>query len=405
MVSHLFYSNTTEKLTKQTTSLLYGDTLVTSVSKMEMFHSCAFQYFAATGLKLKERNVYKLGTPDIGNLFHAALSHIAKTLLQQGRSFGSLSAIECRQFAEQAVDLFGPRLQHEILASSKRFTYIASKFKDVVERTVHVMSEQSRRGEFTPVGLELAFGRGGNMPPLPLQLENGKMEIIGRIDRVDQAYQDGNLLLRVVDYKSSKQELKLDKLYYGLSLQLLTYLDVAVSQAEHWLGKKADAAGMMYMHVHNPLITAKNDFSEEELLKTQFKAFQMKGYIVNDIDVAKLMDDKMAPLFKSDIISAAINKDGTWHKKSKVMSTDQLDTARQFVRQKIKEVGTAVLDGRVEIEPYQLHHQKPCTYCAFKPVCQIDQTLPGQSIRLLQGMKEEQTWEQIRAALEKGGQA
>lgn len=406
LLAHLFYANTAEPLSKETTRLLYGDTLTTSVSKMEMFNACPFQYFSANGLKLRERHIYKLDTPDIGQLFHAALSHIGKTLLQQGRSWGSLSSVECRQFAEQAIELFGPRLQSEILLSSSRYAYIASKFKDVVARTVDVLSEHGRRGMFTPVGLELAFGRGGEMPGLPLTLDQGaKMEIIGRIDRVDQAEHNGELLLRLVDYKSSRQELKMDKLYYGLSLQLLTYLDVAVANAEHWLGRKAQPAGMMYMHVHNPLTTTKNNFADEQLLKNQFKAFQMKGYVLDNIDVAKLMDIQMAPQYKSDIISAELKKDGTWGSRAKVMSPDQMETARQFVRHKIREVGSNIMAGQVAIEPYEMKAQKPCTFCSFKPVCQFEPTAAESNVRHLQTMKDEQTWAQIQEALGKGGRA
>jgi ATP-dependent helicase/nuclease subunit B len=407
VTSHLFYTNIAAPLSRETTLLLYGDTLTSSVSKMEMFNQCAFQYFSAAGLKLKERQIYKLDTPDIGQLFHAALSHIGKQLLEQRRSWGSITSVESKQLAEHAVTLFGPRLQNEILQSSSRFKYIADKFKNVLARTIDVMSEHGRRGEFTPVGLELAFGRGEQLPAFPMQLDGGaKMDIIGRIDRIDQAERDGQLLLRVIDYKSSAQTLRLDKLYYGLSLQLLTYLDVAVTNAEQWLGRKAKPAGMLYMHVHNPLITSKNDYAQEQLLEEQFKSFKLKGYLLDDVAIVKLMDNTLEEKVTSLVIPAGLTKEGNWNKQSsKVMSEQQLQDVRQFVRGKISQVGNAILNGHIAIEPTEISKQKPCTYCSFKAVCQIDTTLPDQQVRHLKAMKDEQTWEQISLALGKEGRA
>ena len=52
-------------------------------------------------------------------------------------------------------------------------------------------------------------------------------------------------MLRVIDYKSSQKDLRLHEVYYGLSLQMLTYLDV-LTFAEDWLGEQALPAGTLY---------------------------------------------------------------------------------------------------------------------------------------------------------------
>ena len=54
------------------------------------------------------------------------------------------------------------------------------------------------------------------------------MELIGRIDRVDKAKDDHGVYLRIIDYKSSAKELNLSEVYYGITLQMLTYLDLIV---------------------------------------------------------------------------------------------------------------------------------------------------------------------------------
>ena len=66
------------------------------------------------------------------------------------------------------------------------------------------------------------------------------MQLRGRIDRVDAANVNGNMFVRIVDYKSSKKGIDLNEVYHGLSLQMLTYLDVAIENAEVWLHEDAD---------------------------------------------------------------------------------------------------------------------------------------------------------------------
>src|SRR5690606_27296107 len=152
-----------------------------------------------------------------------------------------------------------PYLQNEILQSSYRYAFIANKLKQIVGRASAVLSEQARRGEFVPVGLELEFGRNSRIPPLTFQLEDGDhIELRGRIDRVDVAYDDRGAYLRIIDYKSSQTDLNLADVYYGLSLQMLTYLNVVITYAETMIGQAALPAGVLYFHVHNPLLQQKN---------------------------------------------------------------------------------------------------------------------------------------------------
>lgn len=131
---------------------------------MEKFSACPFSHFASHGLKLKERQIYRLKAPDIGQLFHAALSSMALTFKEQNRSWGSLSSEQCLKEAEDAVDRIAPKLQGEILLSSKRYGYITRKLKNIVGRASIILGEHSRRGSFEPIGLELDFGPGQTLP-------------------------------------------------------------------------------------------------------------------------------------------------------------------------------------------------------------------------------------------------
>ncbi len=70
------------------------------------------------------------------------------------------------------------------------------------------------------------------------------MELVGRIDRVDKAEDENGVYLRVIDYKSSEKELNLSEVYYGLALQMLTYLDIIITHSDDLIGTEATPAGV-----------------------------------------------------------------------------------------------------------------------------------------------------------------
>lgn len=393
LLTSLDYRNRVRGLTPATSRRLYGKRLRTSVSRMEQFSACPFAHFASHGLKLKERQLYRLQAPDIGQLFHAALSQMAITFKAQNRSWGSLTPEEAIQAANSAVDELAPKLQGEILLSSKRYGYISRKLKVIVGRASLILGEQARRGSFEPVGLELDFGPGRPLPPLTFELPNGcVMEIVGRIDRVDMAEGEQGLLLRVIDYKSSQTDLKLHEVYYGLSLQMLTYLDVLLSSAEAWLGQPALPAGTLYFHVHNPLLQSSNGMSAEQAQQELLKRFKMKGLLLADRDVIAKMDAQLEKGY-SDIIPVAIKADGGFYSSASVATPEQWDTLLGSVRRTITEIGTRITDGDVQIAPYRLGLETACTFCPYKPVCRFEEALDGNAYHVLGKPGKNEIWQ------------
>lgn len=393
LLDSLEYRNKVRGLSAATSRRLYGKRLRTSVSRMEKFSACPFSHFASHGLKLKERQIYRLKAPDIGQLFHAALSSMALTFKEQNRSWGSLSPEQCLKEAEDAVDRIAPKLQGEILLSSKRYGYITRKLKNIVGRASIILGEHSRRGSFEPIGLELDFGPGQALPPLTFELPNGcVMEIVGRIDRVDVAEGEQGLLLRVIDYKSSQTDLKLHEVYYGLSLQMLTYLEVLLASSESWLGERAMPAGTLYFHVHNPLLQSSNGMSPEQAEQEMLKRFKMKGLLLADRDVISKMDSVLDKGY-SDILPVAVKADGGFYSSASVATEEQWHKLLRSAKRTITEIGTRITEGDVRITPYRLGAETACTHCAFKPVCRFDETVEDVSYQVLSKPGKDKLWE------------
>lgn len=402
VLNGLFYRNEAGPLSPEISRHLYGEAIRTSVSRMERYQACPFSQFMSHGLRLKERQIFRLEAPDIGQLFHAALKMMDDELRRLQRQWDGLTREDCRALAGKAVNALAPKIQNEILFSSNRYAYIKRKLQQVVERTSLILHEHAKASDFAPLGMEVAFGPDAPLPPLRFTLPNGStMEVVGRIDRVDRAKGDEGLFLRVIDFKSSATPLNLSEVYFGLSLQMLTYLDVILSFSDRWIGEPASPAGVLYFHVHNPMLNKKQAVSREELERELFKQFKMKGLVLAEEDAVRLMDQQLETGY-SDMIPVALKKNSEFYSSSSVAGRDDFDALRRYTRKLIEGIGRDITDGVIDITPYKMKEKIPCRFCSYASVCQFDPSLEENAYRLLSPEKDDAMLERIRR---EGGEA
>ncbi|WP_121615593.1 helicase-exonuclease AddAB subunit AddB [Virgibacillus halodenitrificans] len=396
VLQSLFYENKPINLDTETVGKLYPKQVKASVSRLETYYRCSYQHFAKYSLGLDERKTYKLDAPDIGQLFHEALKTITEWVQQEGRNFAQLTKNDTDGYARKAVTNLAPILQHQILHSSNRYKYIQQKLQEVIARAAYILSEQARQSNFSPVGLELGFGTDQKLPPLTLPLPNGyELMLRGRIDRIDQAINNESLFLRIIDYKSSSKGLNLLEVYYGLALQMLTYLDVVLTHSETWLGVKATPAGVLYFHVHNPMISGDQKLPEDKIEEEIFKKYKMQGLLLSDEDIVKMMDNSLES-GTSTIVPAGVKKNGGFYSSSKIADEDTFTSLQTHIHQLMMQAGIDMTAGGVHLNPYQHKQQIACTYCPFHAVCQFDPMLEDNNYRKLTEMKEETILEKIR---------
>ncbi|EAH0810604.1 helicase-exonuclease AddAB subunit AddB, partial [Listeria monocytogenes] len=390
VLSSLYYENKTKPLQETTAKNLFGETIHASVSRMEKFFSCEFQHYAQYGLKLEERGHFQLQAVDMGEIFHGAMEWISAELKRNNLDWGNLTEEECKQMAKLAMTFLAPKIQHEILLSSKRMEYIQYKLLQIITRATTVLNEQAKSSAFRPVGLEVDFGLKGDIPPLKIPLQSdSELLLQGRIDRIDMAEQDDRTFLRIIDYKSSSHDLALTEVYYGLALQMLTYLDIVVTNAQKMIGKTAEPAGVLYFHMHNQYVQAEKELSDEAIAKELQKSSKMKGLILSDPVAVSLMDTTLEKGKASTIIPAEIKQNGELSARSRTATRAEFDKMRQFVRHKYQEAGNKILDGAVSINPYKLKERTPCQFCSFRSFCGFDPSLTSNQYRHLANEKAE----------------
>ncbi len=386
----------TASLGPELATSLYGADLVTSVSRLEAFAACPFQHFAGYGLRLRERGQFRLEAPELGLFYHAAMSLFVRGLGQAGRDWDSLTPAEAGQMLDAIVDQLAPRLKGEILLSSPQHRYLLRVVRRTLQTSLSFLGEHIYQGKFRPLWVELPFGEAEDgLPPVTVRLpDGGSVALRGRIDRVDGARgSDGSWLLRVLDYKSSARSLDLGRFYHGLTLQLLLYLYAVVQNAPRLLGSPARPAGALYFPVHDPVQALSHPEPPERVAERRRKLFRSSGLVVADPEVVRLMD-----LQGLGLIPARVNKDGTLRKNAPAASPAQFQLLFRHLEQVTARLAQQVRDGEVAAAPYRLRQQVPCTFCAYRSVCQFDPQVVGQVYRSLSAFKTPAVLEQLAAA-------
>ena len=266
------------------------------------------------------------------------------------------------------------------LEMGKKYTFVATaKYKVLVKRLKRIVAKALKYiieglvySEFNIEGTEIEFGKNGKYKPIIIQLEDGKkVEIIGKIDRVDTANSEDGKYLRIIDYKSSAKNIDLNEVYAGLQLQLLTYMD-AVCKEEDLM-----PAGVLYFSLLEQMIKADKKIPEEQIEEELRKNFKMKGLILADVKVIKL-HDKNLESGTSKLIPATITKAGEISEaKTNGGNKEEFEVLKKYIYKTIKQLSKEILSGNIELKPYNKKGKKPCEYCSYKAICGFNPRMCG----------------------------
>mgnify|MGYP001474763960 CR=1 FL=1 len=395
------YKNNAEIFESRKIRNLYGKKLNVSVSRLEKFVECPFSYFVQYGLKARERKIYKLSAPDLGILMHESLYNFSDKLKTEGISWKDIDKEWSEEKISEIVENIIKKSTSSILNSSKRYNFITENAKSILKRSIWLITEHIKRGEFIPSGYEISFGFNSEYPPIEVELNSGeKVSLIGKVDRVDMLKdkENGETYIRIIDYKSGNKEFKVTDVYYKLQMQLLIYLDAILTEIGKKMDEKVLPAGILYFKLDNPIIKSSGELEDSEIQIRIMKALKMNGLILNNINIINSMDSEISG--SSDIIPISVNKDDTISSRSSCASIEQFDLLRRYVKDSIKKICEEILEGNIDISPYKKKGTTPCKYCSFSSVCQFDSTVKENNYRLIKERKEEEVWKLMQEEVE-----
>lgn len=385
-----------EAISRAVAGALYGRTLVGSATRLEQYAACACRHFLAYGLGLRERDIFGFYMTDIGTIYHCALQRYADRLQQQGIAWDGISEQQQKEWALLAMDEAIAQIGNAALADNAGSRYQAEKMKRIFQRTIWALTRQISQGRFTPSRFEVSFSFTSEMPRQDVWPdEQEKLQLTGRIDRIDTYEDQDRVYVKIVDYKSGSQGYELLSLYHGLQLQLVVYMNAAM---ELFAGKYGDKeivpAGMLYYHLDDPFIEGKGTESEEEIQREILGRLRPDGVVSTDGDVYRAMDTELSG--RSMVIPLTVNKDGSVRAGDSAVDAEQFAVMRSYADILMRRAGTAILEGDTAARPCRLKDKSSCTYCPYGFVCGFDRKIPGSEPRQLEVLPPEEIYRRMK---------
>lgn len=403
ILSGFRYSNQVDPIGSDRIRKLYGNSIYTSVSRLERYASCPFSYYVQYGLNAKERKILKLSAPDLGSFLHLVLDRFAEAVNVSGVKWRELERQWCAEKVAEIVDALLKQIKGSIFSDSGRYRYLAERLKRVLTRAVWLIAEHIKRGSFEPLGHEVAFGIGEKMPSIVIELPSGENLVLnGRVDRLDTLKTESGTYLRIIDYKSGNKNFKLSDVYYGLQIQLVAYLDAISKNLQVRDGGPVLPAGMLYFKIDDPIVAGGRGISDEDIEKAIMKELKMKGLLLADVKLVREMDGQIEG--ESTILPVRLNKGDVLGRSSAAATLEQFENLKRHVRKLMAKFGEEMVKGNITISPYRRKRIASCSYCSFHSVCQFDTTIQGNRYRIINDCKDEEVWERIGSTGE-GGEA
>jgi len=344
------YTNKAEPINQELIKQLYGNKIKTSISKLEQYKKCPFSFHLKYGLKLQEKEEFKIKPIDTGNFMHEVLDEF----FRKEYKIKTLTQTELDEILEEIIDEKLKLNKNTILTSTPKFRVLTNKLKKVVKQSITYIVEQLKNSEFEILASEVEFSQ-----------DLGNVELVGKVDRLDIGEIEGKQYIRIIDYKSSAKNIDLNNVLAGVQIQLLTYIDIMEKQ------QKKEPAAILYFNLIEPIIANAINLNPEEIEQKIREKFRANGLLLADINVIKQMDRNLKT-GKSNALPVTLDKDGNIMKsRSSVLTREEFTTLREKTIKIIKQISKEILTGNIEIKPtYNKKDQKTaCEFCQYKTVC------------------------------------
>ena len=367
VIKSINYTNKAENISENNIQRMYGNKLKTSISRLEQYRRCPFSFHMKYGLKLKEKEELQIGSIDTGNFMHEVIDTFFEEIDKKNLDIKVLEKDEIKKIVDSIIDELLDSYKYYILSSTAKFKVLTRRLKKVVSESIEYIVYTIKNSKFNILGHEIEFSNSGKYKPMVIDLSGGrKIEITGKIDRVDIGTYNEKKYVRIIDYKSSIKNIDMNQVEAGIQIQLVTYLD-AICAAEDVM-----PSGMLYLGLIDNIIKSNKNMLDEDIKQEIRRKFRMNGLVLADINIIKMMDTSLDTGL-SDIIPVTLKKDGEISEnKSSVMKEEKFKELQNKVNEIIKNISREIFEGKINIEPYNYNKHTGCDYCEYKSICNFE---------------------------------
>lgn len=391
------FSNLPDRISKENIQNLYGKTLKTSISRLEAFRKCPFSFHLTYGLGLKEKEELKMEAVDTGSFMHEVIDKFFKILSESDENVKEITEEKITQICNKIIQELLEESKYYTFSSTAKFRLLTRRLKKVVLKSIEYIVYTLKSSDFEVLDHEIEFNNLSEFKPIQMSLfDDNRLEIVGKIDRVDIGLVGGKQYVRVIDYKSSAKKMDLNQIASGLQIQLITYLGALTESKDY------EASGLLYLGLIDNIVKSTKNMPEEDIEREIRKAFRMQGFVLADVKVVKAMDKNLESGGTSNIIPVTLTKDDEISNyKSNSLTKDEFKNLQKAVKKAIKNISEEILRGNIDIRPYNYDKKTGCDYCNYRTICNFSTNIKGNEYDYINKYSKEFVLEQIADDSEK----
>ena len=421
------FDNHMEALGEQMADALYrGDreALLVSASRLEKYSGCPFAHFVQYGLRADEEQVFEVGGREIGDLYHQCLMEFSRSLEEataaagrrtdaerpgpDGPTWQTITEEECREKVAEILRGDTPAYREGLFASDESSRFRMERITEICGDIAWTMVKQVRQGNIKSMYFEAPFGERPDsaspdqirIPAVEVNVGDKKVLIRGKIDRMEviDAGEGQPDAVRIVDYKTGNNDIRVDEFRSGYKLQLMVYMDAAL-RAKAGEGEAAEdpelqPAGVFYFKIRDFNIDGDDkgipDADDPEDMKNRMEKFyKMEGVVINDRNLIGAMDERVDGTDKAESAVIPVKYDPkkeayTKTKGGTLLEKEEFQEILEETNRQVERICREICRGEIEAIPRREsdkdlagNYITACRYCGFQSICGFDPSIPG----------------------------
>nr|MBQ5811811.1 PD-(D/E)XK nuclease family protein [Clostridia bacterium] len=355
-------SNAVSSIDRETAKEIYGENMTLSQSKIDTYCDCKFKHFLRYIIALEDTAPFEFNPMDTGTYVHSVVENFINGAIESGKKVADYTDEEIEKLA---LSLSQAETEKIIALSGKNARMLS--YFDRIYRNIRLILKnivnEFKSSSFEPLACEYYIGKSGHAP-LSVELSDGaKVMLNGVADRVDILKKDGEVYLRIVDYKTGSKPFNESDIKEGKNLQLLIYLFSLCLVADKNFfalagvesAENIHPGSALYFVVNAPQI--KRDVvpgNDDDILSEAEAQFERKGFIFSADELAGLVDKTSAKLFSKKLVA------------KNSAETKEIYTT---VCDSIKNVASEMRSGRIDTTETVVTSSTTCKYCKYKDIC------------------------------------
>lgn len=387
MINNSFFRYMDNKLNAKIAGIIYGETLLSNITKMEQFAKCAYSYFLQYGLSLEERRMYAIDGRGMGNIFHGVIEKYGEELKKRNMSWLDIDDDTSSQIIEEQLKNYIDEVGSS-LNDSKTGEFIKRKMSGVLHKAVSMLTYHLRSGEFNISDVEMSFKSYNTLDEINVALDKQeRMEISGRIDRIDTCEKQDKIYVKIIDYKSGDKDFELVNFYHGTQLQLVVYMSEGIKHVSRKnRDKEVLPAAILYYHVADEAVNVGTEQDIDKINARIKEELRTKGLVNSDGDIVRALDKDVNG--KSLVIPVNYKNDSSIT--GSVMNTENFKILEEYAQYKLRNLGNDIITGKITKNPCtDGDRYEACTYCNYREVCGFERKLEGYEMKLIRKETDE----------------